>query len=177
MLKWTVSRSLSTASSTPHGPGGGGKSNNRRPFRDLSNTPPTARDSMTRRSSSRIISRVSILSDDSGSNGGSGSTARRALCAVKRTPSRRRRCRSHGGDLRGYFHSTKPNNRGDKRSRTSDSPVIIESYYQSTPRQIDAMVMEEFIRRDTRLGGSLEEVIVTKDQIIRLRHTCRNLQG
>lgn len=106
MLKWTVSRSLSTASSTPHGPGGGNNTtttgttsvnhsnnknttaNDRRPFRDLSNTPP-AGSSSSRRSSSRMVSNNNVIVDG-------GRTP-------KRTPSRRRRCRSHGSDLRGYF--------------------------------------------------------------------------
>ncbi|XP_031778975.1 uncharacterized protein LOC100680007 isoform X2 [Nasonia vitripennis] len=142
MLKWTVSRSLSTASSTPHGPGGGRSSstasvNNkanagnsateRRPFRDLSNTPPAA-SSSSRRSSSRMVS--------NNNNNNNNVVVVDGGRTPKRTPSRRRRCRSHGSDLRGYFQSTKPNLRSGKRqslSQRSNSPVI-ESFYQSTPR-------------------------------------------
>ncbi|XP_023245428.1 uncharacterized protein LOC106636519 [Copidosoma floridanum] len=104
MLKWTVSRSLSTASSTPHGPGGG--KTTRRPFRDLSNTPPA------------------------------GSSSSRSTPGVKRTPAKRKRCRSQGSDLRGYFQATKPSSRSGKRlsQRNSSSPVVVESFYQSTPR-------------------------------------------
>ncbi|XP_043276149.1 uncharacterized protein PsGEF [Venturia canescens] len=123
MLKWTVSRSLSTASSTPH-PGVTGshqtmnnnKSNaaSRRPFRDLSNTPPTG------------TSRSTINVQQAPQNSSS-----------KPTPGRRRRCRSHGSDLRAYFHATKPNLRSAKRQ--SVAPEIeksprTETFYQSTPR-------------------------------------------
>ncbi|XP_058791920.1 uncharacterized protein LOC131664652 [Phymastichus coffea] len=113
MLKWTVSRSLSTASSTPHGPS---KTATRRPFRDLSNTPPASSGS----------SKIAVSSSASAST-------------TKRTPSKKRRCRSQGSDLRGYFQATKPNLRSGKRqsmSQRTSSPVI-ESFYQSTPR-VDA---------------------------------------
>ena len=86
MLKWAVSRSLSQASSTPHGPGGGGKITNRRPFRDLSNTPPA----------SSGTSRTNSIDD--------GEERNDNRIINQRTPSKRRRCRSQGSDLRGYFH-------------------------------------------------------------------------
>ncbi|CAB0039277.1 unnamed protein product [Trichogramma brassicae] len=65
-----------------------------------------------------------------------------SLRSIKKTPSRRqRRCRSQGSDLRGYFHATKPNLRTGKRNsltqRNSSSPVVIDGFYQSTPR-VDA---------------------------------------
>lgn len=83
MLKWTVSRSLSSTSSTPHGPPTLNKAP-RRPFRDLSNTPPAA----TSKSSSTTGRPIEISE-----NGGEGEA----------NPSKRRRCRSHGSDLRAYF--------------------------------------------------------------------------
>lgn len=79
MLKWTVSRSLSATSSTPHGPPTLNKAP-RRPFRDLSNTPPTSASCRTRQVSTQNVSNTS-----------------------RTTPARRRRCRSHGTDLRTYF--------------------------------------------------------------------------
>lgn len=79
MLKWTVSRSMSTASSTPHDPPTLGGKTTRRPFRDLSNTPPTAA------TQSRVVSQSTADTDH------------------RPTPARRRRCRSHGNDLRTYF--------------------------------------------------------------------------
>uniref|UniRef100_A0ABD2XP54 Uncharacterized protein n=1 Tax=Trichogramma kaykai TaxID=54128 RepID=A0ABD2XP54_9HYME len=148
MLKWTVSRSLSQASSTPHGPGGGGVTNNkvthsRRPFRDLSNTPPAASGAAGAGGggggapSSRLSGhhRVKATSAANGDN-------KPSLRSIKKTPSRRqRRCRSQGSDLRGYFHATKPNLRTGKRNsltqRNSSSPVVIDGFYQSTPR-VDA---------------------------------------
>lgn len=84
MLKWTVSRSLSTASSTPHGPPNINKTS-RRPFRDLSNTPPAA--------GSKTKSNIP--------------NAQNPSAGIKPTPGRRRRCRSHGSDLRGYFQVSK----------------------------------------------------------------------
>ncbi|XP_063972686.1 uncharacterized protein Psgef isoform X2 [Diachasmimorpha longicaudata] len=116
MLKWTVSRSLSTTSSTPHGTSAAMDKSTRRPFRDLSNTPPT--------SGSR--SRVTRVQDD----GTDSSVSRLAN-------GRRRRCRSHGSDLRAYFNATKPNLRLSKRQSVSEEPVEsprTESFYQSTPR-------------------------------------------
>ncbi|KAK0179867.1 hypothetical protein PV327_005578 [Microctonus hyperodae] len=116
MLKWTVSRSMSTASSTPHDPPTLGGKTTRRPFRDLSNTPPTAA------TQSRVVSQ-SIADTDH-----------------RPIPARRRRCRSHGNDLRTYFQVTKPNTRSGKRqsivNSTPESPKA-ESFYQSTPR-VDA---------------------------------------
>ncbi|XP_014484792.1 PREDICTED: uncharacterized protein LOC106749639 [Dinoponera quadriceps] len=113
MLKWTVSRSLSTTSSTPHGPPTLNKAP-RRPFRDLSNTPPT---SATR---SKQVSAQNVSN------------------ASKTTPARRRRCRSHGADLRTYFQATKPHSRPNKRQSMSQNGVenssTTESFYQSTPR-------------------------------------------
>ncbi|XP_011302252.1 uncharacterized protein PsGEF [Fopius arisanus] len=113
MLKWTVSRSLSTTSSTPHGTSSAMDKSTRRPFRDLSNTPPTG------------VAKVSGMQDDGTESSGS-------LASV-----RRRRCRSHGSDLRAYFNATKPNLRCSKRQSISedqqDSPKT-ESFYQSTPR-------------------------------------------
>ncbi|XP_067215938.1 uncharacterized protein PsGEF isoform X2 [Linepithema humile] len=113
MLKWTVSRSLSTTSSTPHGPPTLNKAS-RRPFRDLSNTPPTAASCRTRQVTTQNVSNTS-----------------------RTTPARRRRCRSHGTDLRTYFQATKPHLRPSKRQSMSyeleNSPVS-ESFYQSTPR-------------------------------------------
>ncbi|XP_023288697.1 uncharacterized protein LOC105696840 [Orussus abietinus] len=115
MLKWTVSRSLSTASSTPHGPPTQNKAS-RRPFRDLSNTPPATPGSSRSRATQ-----------------GTNDTATRQNV-------RRRRCRSHGSDLRAYFQVTKPTLRSLKRQSTSQevqkSPRS-ESFYQSTPR-VDA---------------------------------------
>ncbi|XP_076673856.1 protostome-specific GEF isoform X2 [Andrena cerasifolii] len=113
MLKWTVSRSLSASSSTPHGPPSLNKAP-RRPFRDLSNTPPAA---------GTKIRNVP------------GQTAENA--SARATPARRRRCRSHGSDLRTYFQATKPNLRGNKRQSMSQQPEkssVTESFYQSTPR-------------------------------------------
>ncbi|XP_025073110.1 uncharacterized protein LOC105423144 [Pogonomyrmex barbatus] len=113
MLKWTVSRSLSTTSSTPHGPPTLNKPA-RRPFRDLSNTPPTSASCRTRQVSAQNVSNTS-----------------------RTTPARRRRCRSNGTDLRTYFQATKPHLRSSKRQSvsqgTENSPVS-ESFYQSTPR-------------------------------------------
>ena len=150
MLKWTVSRSLSTAGSTPHE--GVTTSHqtmkskttatSRRPFRDLSNTPPTGG------SRSRIIAQPETNN------------------ASRPTPGRRRRCRSNGGDLRSYLkvkndpykineitkylnirykfyffplQSTKPIHRSSKRQSvsTDNNPKTPESFYQSTPR-VDA---------------------------------------
>ncbi|XP_033227024.1 uncharacterized protein LOC117179394 [Belonocnema kinseyi] len=102
MLKWTVSRSLSTASSTPHGPPTLNKTG-RRPFRDLSNTPPA----------SGSKSKTQLPSTTNSSVG------------LKPTPGRRRRCRSHGSDLRGYFQDLQ------------NSSEATESFYQGTPR-VDA---------------------------------------
>ncbi|CAL7948000.1 unnamed protein product [Xylocopa violacea] len=116
MLKWTVSRSLSANSSTPHGPPSLNKAP-RRPFRDLSNTPPAAG------TKARSVP---------GQNPENTST--------RTTPSRRRRCRSHSSDLRTYFQATKPNLRGNKRQSMSQQPEkssVTESFYQSTPR-VDA---------------------------------------
>lgn len=79
MLKWTVSRSLSASSSTPHGPSNLNKAP-RRPFRDLSNTPPAA-GTKTRGISGQNVENIS----------------------ARTTPVRRRRCRSHGSDMRAYF--------------------------------------------------------------------------
>ncbi|XP_043254645.1 uncharacterized protein LOC122398629 [Colletes gigas] len=113
MLKWTVSRSLSANSSTPHGPSTLNKAP-RRPFRDLSNTPPAA-GTKTRNIPAQTAESVS----------------------ARTTPARRRRCRSHGSDLRTYFQATKPNLRGNKRqsmSQQTDKSSVTESFYQSTPR-------------------------------------------
>ena len=121
MLKWTVSRSLSTASSTPHGPGGGktnanttvaagGGSTTRRPFRDLSNTPPAA--SSSSRTSGGGSNNVLAALDGNNVSSGNG----RPVSTAKRTPSRRRRCRSHGSDLRGYFQVS-----DDLRGRLGES--------------------------------------------------------
>ncbi|XP_020286362.1 uncharacterized protein LOC109855986 isoform X2 [Pseudomyrmex gracilis] len=82
MLKWTVSRSLSATSSTPHGPPTLSKAP-RRPFRDLSNTPPTSASCRTRQVSTQNVSNT-----------------------ARTTPARRRRCRSQGTDLRTYFQGT-----------------------------------------------------------------------
>ncbi|XP_051159071.1 uncharacterized protein LOC127280218 isoform X2 [Leptopilina boulardi] len=119
MLKWTVSRSLSTASSTPHGPPNINKTS-RRPFRDLSNTPPAA--------GSKTKSNIP--------------NAQNPSAGIKPTPGRRRRCRSHGSDLRGYFQATKTSFRSTKRQsllhdlqQKSSEPT--ESFYLSTPR-VDA---------------------------------------
>lgn len=109
MLKWTVSRPLSTSSSTPHGVQPPNRP--RRPFVDLSNTPPTGR---------------------AGVQG--------QVAGIRSTPARRRRCRSHGSDLRTYFQTTKPNLRSAKRqsmSRAAKNNENFESFYQSTPR-VDA---------------------------------------
>ncbi|KYN06675.1 hypothetical protein ALC62_02333 [Cyphomyrmex costatus] len=113
MLKWTVSRSLSTTSSTPHGPPTLNKPP-RRPFRDLSNTPPTSASCRTRQVSTQNASNTS-----------------------RTTPARRRRCRSSGTDLRTYFQATKPHLRSSKRqsmSQTGENSPVSESFYQSTPR-------------------------------------------
>ncbi|XP_076160107.1 protostome-specific GEF [Ptiloglossa arizonensis] len=113
MLKWTVSRSLSASSSTPHGPPNLNKAP-RRPFRDLSNTPPAA-GTKTRNIPAQTAENVS----------------------ARTTPARRRRCRSHGSDLRTYFQATKPNLRANKRQSMSQQPdksSVTESFYQSTPR-------------------------------------------
>ncbi|XP_034949072.1 uncharacterized protein PsGEF [Chelonus insularis] len=116
MLKWAVSRSLSTASSTPHGPPTMDRTS-RRPFRDLSNTPPA--DGLKSRMTSQSVAE------------GDQNTMSRP------TPGRRRRCRSHGSDLRTYFQATKPSLRRHKRQSIAndslDSPKT-ESSYQSTPR-------------------------------------------
>lgn len=79
MLKWTVSRSLSASSSTPHGPPNLNKAP-RRPFRDLSNTPPAA-GTKARGIPGQNVENIS----------------------ARTTPVRRRRCRSHGSDMRAYF--------------------------------------------------------------------------
>ncbi|XP_017886338.1 uncharacterized protein LOC108628736 isoform X2 [Ceratina calcarata] len=116
MLKWTVSRSLSASGSTPHGPASMNKAS-RRPFRDLSNTPPAA-GTKTRSIPAPNAENVS----------------------ARTTPARRRRCRSHGSDLRTYFQATKPNLRVSKRQSMSQQPdksSVTESFYQSTPR-VDA---------------------------------------
>ncbi|XP_015596759.1 uncharacterized protein LOC107268470 isoform X2 [Cephus cinctus] len=113
MLKWTVSRSLSTASQTPHGPPTHKNKAPRRPFRDLSNTPPTP----------NARPRVPLQN-------GPSTTGRVT------TPTRRRRCRSQGSDLRAYFQATKPNLRPSKRQSVTDSQKSprMETFYQSTPR-------------------------------------------
>ncbi|XP_025602970.2 uncharacterized protein LOC105691992 isoform X2 [Athalia rosae] len=107
MLKWTVSRPLSTASTTPHSVQQPNRT--RRPFVDLSNTPPTPR-----------------------------AQPQAQVNPIRSTPARRRRCRSHGSDLRAYFQTTKPNLRSAKRlqsmSRTTGKGENFESFYQSTPR-------------------------------------------
>ncbi|KAL0124761.1 hypothetical protein PUN28_006547 [Cardiocondyla obscurior] len=116
MLKWTVSRSLSTTSSTPHGPPSLNKPP-RRPFRDLSNTPPTSASCRTRQVSTQNVSNT-----------------------TRTTPARRRRCRSSGTDLRTYFQATKPHSRSNKRqsvSQEAEKSPVSESFYQSTPR-VDA---------------------------------------
>lgn len=82
MLKWTVSRSLSTTGSTPHATSAAMDKSTRRPFRDLSNTPPTG------------SSRTRVVQGD----GGTESSASRLANG------KRRRCRSHGSDLRAYFN-------------------------------------------------------------------------
>ncbi|CAL1677028.1 unnamed protein product [Lasius platythorax] len=113
MLKWTVSRSLSATSSTPHGPPTLNKAP-RRPFRDLSNTPPTSASCRTRQVSTQNVSNTS-----------------------RTTPARRRRCRSHGTDLRTYFQASKPHLRSSKRqslSQGAENSATSESFYQSTPR-------------------------------------------
>ncbi|KAK2579579.1 hypothetical protein KPH14_010874 [Odynerus spinipes] len=118
MLKWTVSRSLSANSSTPHGPAVTLKKAPRRPFRDLSNTPPAVG------SRNRHVQHASNIQNAS----------------AKPTPVRRRRCRSHGSDLRTYFQATKGNARTGKQQSLSQelerSPKL-ESFYQGTPR-VDA---------------------------------------
>ncbi|XP_043518784.1 uncharacterized protein LOC122533274 isoform X2 [Frieseomelitta varia] len=119
MLKWTVSRSLSASSSTPHGPPNLNKAP-RRPFRDLSNTPPAAG------------TRTRTVPSQNDENA--------VVASARTTPVRRRRCRSHGSDLRTYFQATKPNLRGNKRQSMSQQPKkssVSESFYQSTPR-VDA---------------------------------------
>ncbi|RLU21919.1 hypothetical protein DMN91_006298 [Ooceraea biroi] len=112
MLKWTVSRSLSTTSSTPHGPPTLNKAP-RRPFRDLSNTPPTSANCRNIQVSTQNASNTS-----------------------RTTPARRKRCRSHGTDLRTYFQATKPHLRSSKRQSMSQEVEnsTTESFYQSTPR-------------------------------------------
>ncbi|XP_018368305.1 PREDICTED: uncharacterized protein LOC108764515 [Trachymyrmex cornetzi] len=113
MLKWTVSRSLSTTSSTPHGPPTLNKPP-RRPFRDLSNTPPTSASCRTRQVSTQNASNTS-----------------------RTTPARKRRCRSSGTDLRTYFQATKPHLKSNKRqsmSQAGENSPVSESFYQSTPR-------------------------------------------
>ncbi|CAK9810456.1 hypothetical protein ANTPLA_LOCUS6595 [Anthophora plagiata] len=117
MLKWTVSRSLSANSSTPHGPPSLNKAP-RRPFRDLSNTPPAAAGTKTRSIPSQPTENAT----------------------TRTTPARRRRCKSHASDLRTYFQATKPNLRANKRQSMSQQPEkssVTESFYQSTPR-VDA---------------------------------------
>ncbi|KAL2738015.1 uncharacterized protein V1478_002101 [Vespula squamosa] len=118
MLKWTVSRSLSASSSTPHGPAPALNKASRRPFRDLSNTPPAVG------TQSRHIHTSNVLQNTT----------------TKPTPVRRRRCRSHGSDLRTYFQATKTNIRIGKRQslsqRLEGSPKL-ENFYQGTPR-VDA---------------------------------------
>lgn len=83
MLKWTVSRSMSTASSTSYVPPTINKTT-RKPFRDLSNTPPA---DGTR---SKVTPQTTLDVDNSNPSS-------------KSTPGRRRRCRSHGSDVRAYF--------------------------------------------------------------------------
>ncbi|XP_043681403.1 uncharacterized protein LOC122635343 isoform X1 [Vespula pensylvanica] len=118
MLKWTVSRSLSASSSTPHGPAPALNKASRRPFRDLSNTPPAVGTQTYRHV------RTSNLQNTT----------------TKPTPVRRRRCRSHGSDLRTYFQATKTNVRIGKRqslSQRSEGSPKLENFYQGTPR-VDA---------------------------------------
>ncbi|XP_057325089.1 uncharacterized protein LOC130667491 isoform X2 [Microplitis mediator] len=116
MLKWTVSRSMSTASSASHGPPTIHKTT-RRPFCDLSNTPPA---SGTR---SRVTPQTNIEIDHNATG--------------RSTPGRRRRCRSHGSDVRAYFQATKPNTRPNKRQSIANETLELpktESSYQRTPR-------------------------------------------
>ncbi|XP_015179195.1 PREDICTED: uncharacterized protein LOC107067842 isoform X2 [Polistes dominula] len=121
MLKWTVSRSLSASSSTPHASAHTSAHTlnepARRPFRDLSNTPPA----------------VGILNRHVNSSNLQNAS-------IKPTPVRRRRCRSHASDLRTYFQATKTNVRTGKRQSLSQrlerSPKL-ENFYQGTPR-VDA---------------------------------------
>ncbi|KAI4488023.1 hypothetical protein M0804_004871 [Polistes exclamans] len=117
MLKWTVSRSLSASSSTPHASAPALSEPARRPFRDLSNTPPA----------------VGIL-------GRHANSSNLQNASIKPTPVRRRRCRSHASDLRTYFQATKTNVRTGKRQSLSQrlerSPKL-ENFYQGTPR-VDA---------------------------------------
>ncbi|XP_011503429.1 PREDICTED: uncharacterized protein LOC105366627 [Ceratosolen solmsi marchali] len=176
MLKWTVSRSLSAASSTPHGPDKAA----RRPFRDLSNTPPaTSGSSRSASSSCHVTTNGNVPASEAATSAGTGS--RRPV--IKRTPSRRRRCRSHGSDLRGYFQvsapattmsttaheiqqpgltglmnlddsvlgTTKPSARSAKRQ--SGSPHL-ESFYQSTPR-VDADIGPLTLVGRRQLGQTL----------------------
>ncbi|XP_066594819.1 uncharacterized protein PsGEF [Prorops nasuta] len=125
MLKWTVSRSLSTSSSTPHAPPNLNRPTSRKPFRDLSNTPP-ASDNRTRRT-------VPVSSCDN---------------SASRASNRRKRCRSNGSDVRTYFQATKPNlvrQQQSKRRPLSqekdeeeevhvENEGVLESFYQGTPR-------------------------------------------
>ncbi|XP_046829022.1 uncharacterized protein LOC124428699 isoform X3 [Vespa crabro] len=114
MLKWTVSRSLSASSSTPHAPASALNKASRRPFRDLSNTPPAV-----------------------GTQSRHVHTSNLQNITTKPTPVRRRRCRSYGSDLRTYFQATKTNVRIGKRpslsQRFEGSPKL-ENFYQGTPR-------------------------------------------
>ncbi|KAF7997743.1 hypothetical protein HCN44_009141 [Aphidius gifuensis] len=129
MLKWTVSRSLSNTSSTPHAPPTSGRPT-RKPFRDLSNTPPTGGSICSSNSSSCSNTRPRVIIKTNNNIHDSNTT-------LKATPVRRRRCKSHGSDLRSYFNATKPNLRNGKRQSitnvTTESPKT-ESFYQSTPR-------------------------------------------
>ncbi|XP_076232377.1 protostome-specific GEF [Calliopsis andreniformis] len=125
MLKWTVSRSLSANSSTPHDPPSLNNKAPRRPFRDLSNTPP-AGGRKTRNIPAERAENVSARATPAP--------------APAPAPTRRRRCRSHGSDMRTYFQATKPNSRVNKRQSMSQQPEkssVTESFYQSTPR-VDA---------------------------------------
>lgn len=115
MLKWTVSRSLSTTSSTPHGPSTLNKAP-RKPFRDLSNTPPT---STTR---SRQVS------------------AQNASNASKTTPARRRRCRSHGTDLRTYFQVTAGSHKSDRLfTKRANSRLLTSTGSSSENESLDRL--------------------------------------
>ncbi|XP_043477014.1 uncharacterized protein LOC122508012 isoform X4 [Leptopilina heterotoma] len=141
MLKWTVSRSLSTASSTPHGPPNINKTS-RRPFRDLSNTPPA--------SGSKTKSNLP--------------NAQNSSTGIKPTPGRRRRCRSHGSDLRGYFQSTKTSFRSVKRQsllhdlQKSSEPT--ESFYLSTPR-VDADIPLTLFPSESRTSETTTTTALT----------------
>ncbi|XP_044595390.1 uncharacterized protein LOC123272572 isoform X3 [Cotesia glomerata] len=117
MLKWTVSRSMSTASSTSYVPPTMHKTT-RKPFRDLLNTPPA---DGTR---SKVIPQTAVDVDNSNPSS-------------KSTPGRRRRCRSHGSDVRAYFQATKPHARSNKRQSIANETLELpktESSYHRTPR-------------------------------------------